>query len=49
MFIYQGWRYAFVFQDDPTTRRWLQQLVHNVQGPRVAIQAGGAFDHMMVN
>ncbi|XP_057809845.1 uncharacterized protein LOC131024356 [Salvia miltiorrhiza] len=30
--------------EDPTTRRWLQQLLHNVQAPRVAIQAGGGFD-----
>ncbi|KAL6538440.1 CCR4-NOT transcription complex subunit 9 [Orobanche gracilis] len=37
-------------REDPTTRRWLQQLLHNVQGPRVAsMQAGGGFDHMMVN
>ncbi|GKC84539.1 armadillo-type fold protein [Tanacetum coccineum] len=28
--------------EDPTTRRWLQQLVHNVQGPRVGLQGGGA-------
>ncbi|GJW39761.1 CCR4-NOT transcription complex subunit 9 [Tanacetum coccineum] len=27
--------------EDPTTRRWLQQLVHNVQGPRVGLQGGG--------
>ncbi|XP_047983953.1 CCR4-NOT transcription complex subunit 9-like isoform X2 [Salvia hispanica] len=28
--------------EDVTTRRWLQQLLHNVLGPRVAIQAGGS-------
>ncbi|CAI9088372.1 OLC1v1022681C2 [Oldenlandia corymbosa var. corymbosa] len=36
-------------REDPTTRRWLQQLLHNVQGPRVALQAGTGFDHMLVN
>lgn len=36
------------FQEDPTTRRWLQQLLLNVQAPRVAMQAGGGFD-LMVN
>ncbi|KAL8462491.1 hypothetical protein ACS0TY_032694 [Phlomoides rotata] len=36
-------------REDPTTRRWLQQLLHNVQAaPRVAMQAGGGFD-LMVN
>ncbi|WOG99756.1 hypothetical protein DCAR_0519111 [Daucus carota subsp. sativus] len=30
-------------QDDPTTRRGLQQLLINVQGPHVAQQAGGGF------
>ncbi|XP_042008883.1 CCR4-NOT transcription complex subunit 9-like isoform X2 [Salvia splendens] len=30
--------------EDVTTRRWLQQLLHNVLGHRVAIQAGGGFD-----
>ncbi|KAL0362851.1 UNVERIFIED_CONTAM: CCR4-NOT transcription complex subunit, partial [Sesamum calycinum] len=28
-------------------KKVLQQLLHNVQGPRVALQAGGGFDHMM--
>ncbi|ONI21278.1 hypothetical protein PRUPE_2G057500 [Prunus persica] len=37
-------------REDPTTRRWLQQLLHNVSVSRVpALQAGGGFDHMMVN
>lgn len=37
-------------QEDPTTRRWLQQLLHNVGVSRVpALQAGGGFEHMMVN
>ncbi|KAJ8556003.1 hypothetical protein K7X08_022761 [Anisodus acutangulus] len=34
--------------EDPTTRRWLQQLIHNVSGNQVGLQAGG-FDHMLVN
>ncbi|WMV48760.1 hypothetical protein MTR67_042145 [Solanum verrucosum] len=33
-------------RDDPMTRRWLQQLLHSVNGNRVALQAGG-FDHML--
>ncbi|KAK4386954.1 CCR4-NOT transcription complex subunit [Sesamum angolense] len=41
--------FSSCLREDPTTRRWLQQLVHNVQGPRVAMQAGAGFDHMMVN
>ncbi|KAG5546573.1 hypothetical protein RHGRI_018669 [Rhododendron griersonianum] len=40
--------FSTCLREDPTTRRWLQQLLHNVQGPRVALQAGG-FDHMLVN
>ncbi|KAG7037365.1 CCR4-NOT transcription complex subunit 9 [Cucurbita argyrosperma subsp. argyrosperma] len=37
-------------RDDATTRRWLQQLLHNVGMSRVpALQAGAGFDHMMVN
>ncbi|KAM1740652.1 hypothetical protein ACFX14_010941 [Malus domestica] len=36
--------------EDPTTRRWLQQLLQNVGVSRIpALQAGGGFDHMMVN
>ncbi|MED6169834.1 CCR4-NOT transcription complex subunit 9, variant 2 [Stylosanthes scabra] len=36
-------------REDPTTRRWLTQLLHNVGVSRVpALQAGGGFDHMMV-
>ncbi|KAJ7960812.1 Cell differentiation, Rcd1-like protein [Quillaja saponaria] len=35
-------------REDPTTRRWLQQLVHNVGVNRVpALQAGGGFEHLM--
>ncbi|GER54905.1 cell differentiation [Striga asiatica] len=42
--------FSSCLREDPTTRRWLQQLLHNVQGPRVAaMQAGAGFDHMMVN
>ncbi|XP_015886825.1 uncharacterized protein LOC107421967 isoform X2 [Ziziphus jujuba] len=37
-------------REDPTTRRWLQQLLHNTGVSRVpSFQAGGGFDHMMVN
>ncbi|XXG77242.1 hypothetical protein AAC387_Pa08g1427 [Persea americana] len=37
-------------RDDPTTRRWLQQLVHNVSGANrmAALQAAG-LDHMLGN
>ncbi|KAK4275442.1 hypothetical protein QN277_018524 [Acacia crassicarpa] len=37
-------------REDPTTRRWLQQLLINVGVGRVptALQAGGSFDHMIV-
>ncbi|KAG5551045.1 hypothetical protein RHGRI_009467 [Rhododendron griersonianum] len=41
--------FSACLRDDPTTRRWLQQLLHNVQGPRGPLQAGGGFDHMLVN
>ncbi|KAG8386100.1 hypothetical protein BUALT_Bualt03G0113900 [Buddleja alternifolia] len=41
--------FSSCLREDPTTRRWLQQLLINVQGPRVPMQAGGGFDHMMVN
>ncbi|XP_060960519.1 uncharacterized protein LOC115722515 isoform X4 [Cannabis sativa] len=37
-------------REDPTTRRWLQQLLHNVGVSRVpTLQAGTGFEHMMVN
>jgi len=37
-------------QEDPTARRWLQQLLHNIGVNRVpALQGGGGFDHMMVS
>ncbi|KAG6423839.1 hypothetical protein SASPL_114243 [Salvia splendens] len=38
--------FSSCLREDPTTRRWLQQLLLNVQGPRVAMEAGG-FDHLM--
>ncbi|PSR95591.1 Cell differentiation protein [Actinidia chinensis var. chinensis] len=41
--------FSSCLREDPTTRRWLQQLLHNVQGPRVALQGGGGFDHMLMN
>ncbi|KAM7251049.1 hypothetical protein ACFE04_022932 [Oxalis oulophora] len=35
-------------REDPTTRRWLQQLLHNVGVSRVpTLQAGSGFDHML--
>ncbi|GAA0171123.1 hypothetical protein LIER_41086 [Lithospermum erythrorhizon] len=37
-----------VLHEDQTTRKWLQQLLHTVQGPRGVLQAGG-FDHMLMN
>lgn len=40
--------FSSCLREDQTTRRWLQQLLHNVNGNRVALQAGG-FDHMLVN
>ncbi|XP_021894100.1 CCR4-NOT transcription complex subunit 9 [Carica papaya] len=40
--------FRIYLQEDPTTRRWLQQLLHNVSVNRVpALQAGAGFDHMM--
>ncbi|RDY05432.1 CCR4-NOT transcription complex subunit 9, partial [Mucuna pruriens] len=33
-------------REDPTARRWLQQLLHNI-GVNRALQGGGGFDHMM--
>ncbi|KAI5604949.1 hypothetical protein POPTR_001G359300v4 [Populus trichocarpa] len=43
--------FSSCLREDPTTRRWLQQLLHNVGGNRVVpgLQAGGGFDHMLVN
>lgn len=39
--------FSSCLREDPTTRRWLQQLLHNV-GVRVpGLQAGTGFDHMM--
>ncbi|XP_050220031.1 uncharacterized protein LOC126670364 isoform X2 [Mercurialis annua] len=36
-------------REDPTTRRWLQQLLHNVGVSRVAgLQAGASFEHLLV-
>ncbi|KAI4320796.1 hypothetical protein MLD38_034242 [Melastoma candidum] len=36
--------------EDPTTRRWLHQLLDMVRVNRVSpLQPGGGFDHMMVN
>ncbi|TMW86518.1 hypothetical protein EJD97_021275 [Solanum chilense] len=40
--------FSTCLRDDPTTRRWLQQLINNVNGARVALQAGG-FEHMLMN
>ncbi|KAL0362289.1 UNVERIFIED_CONTAM: CCR4-NOT transcription complex subunit [Sesamum calycinum] len=37
--------FSSCLREDPTTRRCLQQLVHNVARPRVAMQAGAGFDH----
>ncbi|XP_061342211.1 uncharacterized protein LOC133288473 [Gastrolobium bilobum] len=35
-------------REDPTTRRWLQQLLHNVGVNRIpTLPAGGGFDHMI--
>ncbi|XP_058101266.1 uncharacterized protein LOC131245679 [Magnolia sinica] len=37
-------------RDDPTTRRWLQQLIHNVTGGnRVAALQAGGLEHMLGN
>lgn len=41
--------FSSCLREDPTTRRWLQQLLHNVQVPRVPLQAGGGFDHLLMN
>ena len=39
--------FSSCLREDPTTRRWLQQLLHNVRVP--GLQAGAGFDHMLVN
>lgn len=42
--------FSVCLREDQTTRRWLQQLLHNVGVNRVpGLQAGAGFDHMMVN
>ncbi|XP_021277761.1 CCR4-NOT transcription complex subunit 9 isoform X2 [Herrania umbratica] len=42
--------FSTCLREDQTTRRWLQQLLHNVGVNRVpTLQAGGGFDHMLVN
>ncbi|XP_051133980.1 uncharacterized protein LOC127253426 isoform X7 [Andrographis paniculata] len=35
--------------EDPLAALWLQELIYNVLGTRVAIQVGSSFDHMMIN
>ncbi|XP_047965129.1 CCR4-NOT transcription complex subunit 9-like [Salvia hispanica] len=37
------------YLQNPSTINWLQQLLHKVQGPRVAAMQAGGFDHMLVN
>ncbi|KAI5658448.1 hypothetical protein M9H77_27241 [Catharanthus roseus] len=37
--------FSSCLREDPTARRWLQQLLHNVQGP-LPLHAGSSFDHM---
>jgi CCR4-NOT transcription complex subunit 9 len=40
--------FSACLREDPTTRRWLQQLLHNVGVSRVpTLQAGAGFDHML--
>nr|KJB83498.1 hypothetical protein B456_013G250200 [Gossypium raimondii] len=42
--------FSSCLREDQTTRRWLQQLLHNVGVNRVpTLQAGAGFDHMLVN
>ncbi|XP_054819474.1 uncharacterized protein LOC129318629 [Prosopis cineraria] len=43
--------FSSCLREDPTTRRWLQQLLINVGVNRVpgGLQAGGGFEHMMVS
>ncbi|XP_020224866.1 CCR4-NOT transcription complex subunit 9 isoform X2 [Cajanus cajan] len=40
--------FSSCLREDPTARRWLQQLLHNI-GVRVPALQGGGFDHMMVS
>lgn len=43
-------RFRFYAQEDPTTRKWLQQLLITVGVARVpTMQGGGGFDHMLMN
>ncbi|KAG5053391.1 hypothetical protein JHK87_005589 [Glycine soja] len=40
--------FSSCLREDPTARKWLQQLLHNIGVNRVpALQGGGGFDHMM--
>ncbi|MBA0626556.1 hypothetical protein Godav_004210 [Gossypium davidsonii] len=40
--------FSTCLREDQTTRRWLQQLLHNVGVSRVpTLQAGAGFDHML--
>ncbi|KAG2390824.1 uncharacterized protein HKW66_Vig0134150 [Vigna angularis] len=42
--------FSSCLREDPTARRWLQQLLHNIGVNRVpTLQGGGGFDHMMVS
>ncbi|MBA0662179.1 hypothetical protein Goklo_006358, partial [Gossypium klotzschianum] len=42
--------FSTCLREDQTTRRWLQQLLHNVGVSRVpTLQAGAGFDHMLVS
>ncbi|CAM8880097.1 unnamed protein product [Rhodiola kirilowii] len=43
--------FSGILREDATTRRWLQQLLLNVGGGNrvAALQAGGVFDHLLVN
>ncbi|XP_057429547.1 uncharacterized protein LOC130722736 [Lotus japonicus] len=41
--------FSSCLREDTTTRRWLQQLLHNVGSGRVPAMQAGGFDHIMVN
>eukprot|EP00262_Sarcandra_glabra_P011102 TRINITY_DN26814_c0_g1_i1.p1 TRINITY_DN26814_c0_g1~~TRINITY_DN26814_c0_g1_i1.p1 ORF type:complete len:326 (+),score=30.03 TRINITY_DN26814_c0_g1_i1:147-1124(+) len=42
--------FSSCLRDDATTRRWLQQLIHNVAGGnRVATLQAGGIDHLLAN